>query len=545
MKNEVYLWVALVVVILAAALFFRYFYQSQMSLVLGLSSQQSQLYPYQKATFTIDAFNNGTSAITNMSIGVQVNGNLTTLYKVTLPAGKQASIAYNYSPESPGTYKITALADPGMLYNMADRSKLQANRTLIVLVPQNAMPGQMLPKENITTSQSSTLSGGGFIVATYLNGQYGISRFALTDSKDVSKLLNPIFNLTSPYVKNMSLASAKYSDGSSAYSLWMKSFIAPNIFGVQASALKFNWTNSSSSEGTVTVIRLSNTTTFCSWYSGGWMKMLAYSGSRSCFSIVNASAPNATSSLPSGNIPVFYDRLAIPNSTLLGNYTGISGPGGAYAAKLALFSNSSFVYAGIANSTPQTNLCYGLISTANGTSYCSTYLLPKSGNVSALSLVRTTSYLGTYNLTVFSLVNTSYALAQIPVAVDLMKGFNMSGTPVEFMSGIVNTCAFTSSFPCTNTGYSNGTISFTITNNAGSAIKLNSFKCYTFGAALGPKLNTTLQNGESANVSTGCYDSSGRISTVSLGLKLHLEMNYTIGNETRNQVGNAFIPFAK
>jgi len=545
MKREVYFWVILAAVILSVALYFRYFYQPQISLVLGMSSIHSQLYPFQKATFSIDAFNNGTTLITNMSIGVQINGNLTTLYKLTLPAGKQATIVYNYTPELPGTYKITALADPGMLYNIADRAKVQANKTLTVLVPQNAMPEQMLPKENLTVSQSSNLDNRGYLLATYLNSQYDMNRFALTDNKDVNKLLNPIFNLTATYIRNMSVASAKYVNGASAYSIWMKSFIAPNIFSVQASASKLNWTNSSSKEGAVTVIRLSGTTSFCSWYSGGWIKMFAYAGNSSCFSIVNASVSNATSHLPSGESPMFYNKLTILNSTLLGNYTGISGPGSSYAAKLALFSNSSFIYASISNNTPQTNQCFGLIRTDNGTSYCSTYLMPKSGNVSALSLVRTTAYLGAHNLTVLSLVNTSFAMEQISVSINMLKGFNVSGTPTAFMSGIVNTCAFTESFPCSNAVYSNGTISFTIKNDAGSAIKLNNFKCYTLGAAIGPLLNATLQNGSSANVSTGCYGPSGRISGISLGLKLNLEMNYTIGNETRNQRGSAFIPFAK
>jgi hypothetical protein len=542
MKNEKYAWIAIVAAILLAAAYLKYFYQPVIGIELSMGGSVEQpLYPYQKITLLINASNNGGSVISNMSIGVLINGNLTTLYKVVLPVGKQTTISYNYSPVTPGHYTISAVADPGHFYNLADRSKAITNESFVVSKADTASPSVFLPAHNISGISSENLTKGGYLVSAYILNQYNISRFSLTGNKALDRFLNPILNLTSYYIENITTANANYPDGSSAYSVWIKGYLSPNIFSVAASAAGLKWSNVTTGAGTVTLVRITNNTTFCSWYSGGWMKTLSYQGNATCAYLLNETGlPHQT--LSEGVASQFYEKTLIPNASQLGEFGG-SENDVSYAARLSLFNNASFVYASIANNTPEDGTCYGIISSVNNSHYCSSYILPNSGKIGNFSLIRTTAYVNTYNLTVMSLVNTSTALEQVPVAIGMIKRFNISGSYLQFESGIVNTCSFGSDFGCGNITYSNGTISFRITNKMNESVVLNGISCYTLGSLIATPLNTTLPKGNATNVGTSCYGTAGKLSGVALGLNLKLLLNYSKANVAHLVNGTAFIPF--
>jgi hypothetical protein len=544
MKREIYLWLLVIVVIVGIALYFRLFYQPVISISLGISSQTpATLYPYQKAQLRITVFNNGSSGVNNMSLGVTVNGNLTTLYKVMLPAGKQTMIAFNYSPTSAGAYAIEVVADPGKFYNIANRSAAQASYSLTVVAAENAMPSSMLPKQNILSFKSSSLNGGGYLISAYLSDRYGISRLALTSNPALDRFLEPVLNLTSYYIKNVSVAQATYNDNSSAYAIWIRGFVAPNIFSVATSGSSLSTTNVSTRAGTVTYIKLLNNTSFCSWYAGGWIKILAAYNGSGCTMFVNETA-NASSQveLPGLN-SMFGSRFAaIKNSSSIGNYSGISGSGD-YVGRLLFFRNSSFVYAGIENTTYRNSTCYGVLSLENGTSYCSTYLFSKSQQIGNLSLIRTTAYKGAYNISAFTLVNTSLALAIVPAVVGALQSLNVSGNSLLYKSGIVNSCTFNASFPCSNMSYLNGVATFSLLNNMHSAVKLNSVECYTTGGALPSMMNKTIQSGNSLSISVPCFNLTSQLGGLALGLHLNLALNYSRSNVTQVLTGSAFVPF--
>lgn len=544
MKREVYFWVLIIVVIAAVALYFRLFYQPMLTISLGISSRvPAALYPYQKAMFDINAFNNGSSAVNNMSLGVTVNGNLTTLYKVTLPAGKQTTIGFNYSPTTSGAYVVDVVADPGKLYNLADRSAAQASYSFTVTAAENASPASLLPKQNVSSFKSSSLSNGGYVVSTYIYDQYGISRFALTDNPDLNRFLKPVLNLTSYYIKNISVAQAKYKDNSSAYSIWIRGYIAPNIFSAATTGSSLSTTNVSTKVGNATYIKLLNNTSFCSWYGGGWIKIVAAYNGKNCILIVNETANASSETEFAGLGSLFSGRFAaIKNASFIGNYSGVSGSGD-YIGRLLLFRNSSFVYAGIENTTGRNTTCYGLMNTENGTSYCSSYLFPKSQQIGNLSLIQTTAYKGKYNVSAFSLVNTSVVLALVPEVVGMLQGLNVSGSSLAFKSGIVNSCEFNASFPCSNTTYSNGTATFSILNNMSSEVKVNSISCYTLPGMLPSPVNKMLSSGSSLHISAPCFNLTTKLGGLELDLHLHIALNYSVSNLTHELVGSAFIPF--
>ncbi|MDE1855061.1 MAG: hypothetical protein KGH57_01950 [Candidatus Micrarchaeota archaeon] len=544
MRREVYLWAVLIVAIAAVAFYFRFFYQPTISIALGISpAANAQIYPYQKSQFDINVFNNGSNAVSNMSLGVLVNGNLTTLYKVTLPAGKQATIIFNYSPTLPGSYAISVVADPSKLYNIGDRSHSQAYASLSVLVPENASPSSLLPKSNITLFRHATLTNGAYLLGSYLYDQFNVSTFTLTGNRQLDAFLKPIFNLTSYYIKNMSVGEANYSNnGSAVYSIWVKGYLSPSIFSAATIGSHLSTANVTTAAGTVIYVKMLNDTTFCGWYAGGWLQVLAEKNSVPCYTIINESSADFNPVQMQGLGSRFGAALFIPNSTSLANYSLVSRSGD-YIARLSIVSNSTFVYDTISNGTSINATCFGLIGEANGTSYCNTYIPLKSGKFGSFALIRTTAYKGGYNLSAFSLVNTSLAVSAAVSAEGILQKLNVSGPSVVFKSGVIDTCEFNDSFGCGNVSYSKGNISLKITNKLNASATLNSIKCYQIAGIVGFTVNKTLQSGGSTTANATCYSVSTPINGTALNIHLTLALNYTVSNTTRTVLGSAFIPF--
>jgi hypothetical protein len=542
MKREIYLWIALIVVVALAALGFRYLYQAPISLSLSMngSAARSALYPYQNAALPIVIQNTGGSAVTNMSIGIIINGNLTSLYKVTLPAGKQTMIPFNYSPVTPGTFNITAVADPSRLYPITNRAGTASGATLTVLVPANAAPYGMLPSANLTSLQSANLRRGGYAVDAYINSSFSTGAFAVIGNWAINNFLGPILNLTTYYTYNMTIANAKYVNGDRAYSIWTQGYTSPSIVADAASAAGLTSQRIRTSFGNMTLVKISNGTTLCSWYSGGWLKMLAYVGSRTCYQAINASAGGAVTGAA---YSALYPKVVLKNVSQFANYTGRMGSV-TYAATLSMLgsgSNSSFVYARISNNTAVDNICNGVITNISNRYYCSTYLFPNSGSTSGISLIRTTSYAGTYNLTVMSLVNTSHILPQVQTNINIINSFNFSGMSFRFKSGLVNTCTFNASFPCANVTFSNGQLTFRLTDNMSSGIRLNRVACYSYGVANQTPVGATLAAGAAANFTVPCYSFGGIIPGIPLNLNLNLLLNYSVSNSMKTLAGRAYI----
>lgn len=538
--KETYIWVLLIVVILTAALYLRFFYQPAIGIlvVINGSATAHALYPYQNIQLPLDVLNTGGSQIKNLSIGIERNGNLTTLYKVTLPAGKQTTIPFNYTPTSAGTYAFGAVADPGKLYNIADRTKAESNLTVVVGREENATPYLLLPALNMTSSRNINIRGGGYIIDSYIYSRYNLSNFSLTDNIAVNNFVTPLLDLVSGYIANVSVGDARYSNNSSAYSIWVRGYTSSEIVPTAESAKGLTPRNVTTGVGRVTFAALSNSTTLCSWYSGGWTKLLASSGKRSCAGILNQSAGKVTARQPSR----YLSMINVPNSTALANYSGSFGITN-FASKLYFSRNSTFLYTSIATNTERSNTCYGLINIVNGTSYCSQYIFPVSGSINGTSMFKTTAYIGLYNITVMSLLNTSHLISQVPINIGILRSFNVSGTSQQFVSGIQSTCAFSLTLFCSNITVANGTVKFTLLNGKNSTITLSKIACYQYPPAINVTLNESIASGKSANVTAKCYTLGSVLSGLPISLHLNLVLNYKISNTTQSISGVAYIPF--
>lgn len=540
MNKEVYLWLILIVVVALAALYLRYFYQAQIGLELSLNTTGINLtmYPYQRLELPIIIYNSGASAIENLSVGLFTNGNFTVPYAITLPQGKQVVILYNYSPSKPGTYNIVVTADPGKLYNIPDRSKTTASISLVVKVPENASSYALLPNANRTSVQETNLDKGGYVVQAYLGNKYTTSDFALIKSTQINKILAPLLNDTFNDIYNMSVSTAEYANNDSEYSIWIRGYLnASVVLSLFSKASTSASQNVHTPFGNVTYITLPNSTTLCGWYSGGWLKLFGYVGSRTCYQVLSTGAKNGTS-------PSFVKMPDLTNVTSLANYTG-SGINGKYAATLSL-TPDSFIYAKISNGTSAvaSDTCFGIVDSVNGISYCSTYISSISGQIGNLSLVRTSAYVGNYNLSVFSLSNTSELFYQVPININVVKGFGISGNYLRFTSALADTCAFNASFPCSNMTFANGVIRINVENDFGSAVKLNSLGCLTRGLFNSSNLGgLALAPGKSANLTASCFSNGAVLKGILLNLNLNLLLNYTIANRSQTLTGKAQVPF--
>jgi hypothetical protein len=433
------------------------------------------------------------------------------------------------------------VADPSRLYDIVDREGTVSGAVLSIMAPQKAAPYTLLPSNGLQSREDINLTGSGYAVDSYLYNEYNASEFAFIDNPEINSFIGPVLNITAGWINEAYASTARYNNGDRAYSIWLSSYISPSVVGIAANGRGLTPKYIPTRFGNMTFVQIANGTTFCSWYGGGLLKMLAYSGSMTCYQAINISqygALNASLLGKSANA-----GLNITGGSRLGNYAGVSGAAN-YAATLSLLGNSSFVYAKISNHTVVSNFCYGSMATVNGINYCSTYVIPISGKIGgADELIKTTAYIGTHNLTAMSLSNSLLLSYQVATNIGIIKSFNITGTPMAFQSGLVNTCSFNSSLPCSRPNFGNGNLTFTLKNGMNQSVKLNRLSCYANNVLV---QNSIVMGAQVAahgtyNVTVPCYNILGRISGVALNLNLNLQLNYSVANVTRTLPGQAYI----
>ncbi len=530
MKNERYFWVIFFAAVVIAGLYVRFGYRPQISMSLSFSAgSENASYPYQTFVLPILIKNTGSSAIKGMEIGVFVNGNLSSTYNVTMPAGRNATIEFPYTPKSPGPLNITAVADPGKVYDLADRSAASSETRVNIYAPEEANPLSLLPSGASESYRYETGSIG-YVAFSYLYNTYGIQKFALSDISAVDSFLYPLLNVTFNYVSRFEYAGAEYHNGT-AFSLWTQGYLAPSQYYVAAEARGLNATNSTVSGRSVTLIPFGNRLSMCVWYEGGWTKVLAYNGNGSCLGFVG-SKPNSTASF---------------NSTLQGMVNDIPGSIGTYSSygtsnefgRLLVY-NTSFTYLGVSQTSRGSNKCYGLVESIGNESYCSSYVLTKTGELGNFSLIDTKEIVGGYNVSALTLTNQSDISAHARSDIGFFDYVNVSGNRTVFQSGIQSSCSL-SGFNCTLLGFSRGNISIAIKNLHDYTVALGSISCYDKGSGIPVRISSELGNNATANITAACYDYGKRITSPPLSLNLNLLLNYSAKGSAGTASGSAYI----
>ena len=537
MNREWIFWIALMVVIIAASLYLRTFSSQALSLSVRINSSASgaQMYPYQKLLVPIAVQNTGGSPVEGVTLEVFINGSATTSYDVTIPPGKSTIIAYNFSPTNPGTYNISVVADPGKLYDISDRQGAQSSAKVDVIDAAPAASYSLLPSGNTTSYGEVALSTPGLILSNFFSRSYGVGALSATGPNE--GVVYSLLNISEQYVKNVSASYATYSNGDSAYSVWIKGYLLPSIVGFAVEGRGYAAINYTYKGNSVMFSNFGNGTTMCSWYDGGWVKTVQYTSDVSdCKGIVNGTIKTMNSSMAQLNATI-YNRAFVQNSTQIGSFDYVAHNGTGFAKMLLL--NGSLSLIPIVSKNIGSTQCLGAITEAQNTIFCNVYTTPSLG----YEMLRTTAIIGGYNASVFSLANASPESIGIAgsEAAGLINEIGLPGNSLNFSSPNIVGCSFNDSFGCSNLNANGNAVTFNLTNKLSGTVRINAVACYASVPFEIYHLNRTIASGREENLGAVCYQNGEPVSGLVLYPKLNLYMNYTLGNSTKLIHGNATV----
>lgn len=522
--KEIYLWAVFIVILIAIASYFRFYYQPTLSISIQMQSNNYTIYPYQKVTIPIKINNTGQSTINNISIGLYINGNTTRIYRAYLPSGKQATVDFNYTPTSPGEYLIEAEADPGHLYNIINRQDSYAKTTVRVL--QQEIPAPQINFPNGTDGLDTfNMNSRGYVASLYFDN---FTKYLyLTGSQEVNSFLYPVIDVYSQYISKIYVSHAYYKNYTLA-AVWIQGYISNSSISEAAIG---EGINQSQSRG-ITTIDFGNSTTLCAWYSGGWTKILVSIFGENCTSYINK---NFTHLLPSGKQTS--TLLKNKNASIL-NYTGIS-QNLTYSGDLSLESNS-IVFESIMHGENFSNICYGNILNISNISYCDNQLL--QGNVILDQLERLQ---GSYNASVWWIPESNASQSGFNYSLKLIGSYNFTGQHISFVSAYADSCVFNSNITCSNPFFQtkppNLIINLTLADSYNSTIILTGIACSLIGNTTFSKINVTLAPGSTTSVPSPCYN-YGKIinsSIIPINIPLHMYLNYTLDGKGQKTEGFA------
>ncbi|MDE1825209.1 MAG: hypothetical protein KGH61_00800 [Candidatus Micrarchaeota archaeon] len=537
MNREWIFWIALVAVIIVASLYLREFSNQELSLSVQINSSamNSQIYPYQKLAVPITVQNTGGTPIKSVTLEVLINGSATTSYDVTIPPGKSTTISYNFTPASSGKYNVSVIADPGKLYDVSSRQNAQSAMLVRVLGAEPAASYSLLPEGNTTSYRDATLSASGLILSNFLSRNYVISDLSPVSQND--SVVYSLLNISEQYVKNMSASYAKYANGSSAYSVWIRGYLLPSIVGYAVEGRGYAAVNYTYGGKTVMFSNLGNHTTICSWYEGGWIKTVQYtSAGPNCRGIANGTV-KTMGPLAAGVNSTIYNKTYVQNSTQIGSFNYFAGSRNSFAKMLLL--NGSVSLIPIISQNTVASGCLGVVTSTQNNTFCTIYTPPAYG----YELLKTTALIGGYNASVFSLVNDSpnnIGLAASE-AVGLINGMGLRGPSFNFTSPNLVKCSFNDSFRCSNLTAKGNKIGFNLTNDLGVPVRINAIACYLSIPFAIFRIDVQVPAGGSARLSTVCYQAGVPVNGLLLDPELNLYMNYTYGNSNRLIHGNATV----
>lgn len=523
MVKERYIWAAFFLVVIAMAVYFRFYNQPSMAISVSMQrASTGAVYPYEAVPIRIILSNNGSSAISNLTFGLYINGNVSTIYKASIPAGKQTSVLYNYTPSSSGVYEISMVADPGRLYNIADRQAAQANTTVDVNQQEAAQPYLSLPP-GASGKDTFRLGLSGY-EASIIYDNF-TPYFYLTRSSAINNFIYPVIDVYSQYINSIAVSHGYYKNYSVA-SIWLSGYLSQNAIAEAAIGKGLNV----SYDGNVSVIGFGGGTTMCAWYSGGWTKTVSSILGANCTAFLNYnSAFNYTGP---------YQLLKHANSSIL-NYSGFT-TNTDYAGDMYVSENSIF-YESLTRGGYPYSTCYGDILNLSGLSYCTSSIL--DGNFVVNQLTRES---GGYNFSVWSVAPKSQQEPVALAALNLSASYDLPGPQVLFASAYGSKCFFDSNFTCTNpvlaTNATSGAVSMDLKNGYNSTVELNSISCAILGNAIPKRLGIRIGPGNSTSVSAPCYNESVEInSNTPQQVVLSLKLNYTRSGTTNVSQGAAEI----
>lgn len=545
-RTNLILYCALaVVVVFVVAFAVSQMFGASYRVSVKISTNTTIAYPFQTSYFLVNVTNKGNSSIRDLNIGFYLNGSALHYSTLYLPAGASAHVIENYTYPAEGNYLFLAVVDPAHVLNIKDRNYTQSSTAVEISPPSQPNIYASMPSNNITYTESFTLTSMGLAAAAATASKYNVSIFNNMFTPAQSILVKLFENLY-VVVNAANGAYVKYSNNTAAYSMWIQGRAQPSIVDYLISSFYLKQHNTSINGTNVRFAIVNNKTSMCYLYSGGWTKIFTYfnnSNAGTCLDMINKTYTSEESNTivaqikANRNMTSYQEHFFYTNSTAIGSAlvynNGLSVVG--------FFENHYGFFANLVQNTTAFKgtkpLCRGLIYTNNAASVCSVYVLPTS-NATGFGMVNTTELTPSYRFSLYSLVNQSdLSLAHVNGAA-LLDALNVTNV-ITWKSTFKNTCAFTNtSIGCNATAfdYYTNIAQLTIENKLANALRINTLSCFAPGLRRNQTINTTVAGMSSANVSVACINLPiGNIA--SMYTNYALAMNYTYMNVTHSVAG--------
>jgi hypothetical protein len=554
-----------ILAIIVVAIIFYAITQGLFSSILGPSTYSvlvtlaqvghNSTYPYQTSHYIINVTNTGHNQINNLLVGFYLNGEQQSSNTVSLPPGKSITYLRNYTYPNPGIYQVQAIADPGQLVNLTNRSRAQ--QTIITNISEPQIPNVYgsIPNSNITDTQSFKLSGYGGLSVGAIAQNYNISSVRQLFGPD-TKLSTKIFENGYAYTANIYGAYALYSNNAVAYTAWMDGTITPQVINYIITSFGANVETLSSNSNTSDIgfTKINKNTSICTFYSEGWTKMISYFNNSlpgNCVTIASSTYTPSESNvlidqLETSNELVhlqsglFYINSTISGSTL--SYTNNS------IAATNIFQNDFGLFIGTirklavprpANVFANNSICYGLISDNASGNVCS-YLLPTvTGNYELpYGVVNSTLLTKNFSINMYSLVNNTQLIAAHDNAAHLMDLLKVNESSIQWESNFHNGCSFANtSIGCIykNLSHPNNTVTLNLTNHYNSTVRIDKLNCEIVPGFANVTINRTIAPGAQLAIAQHCQIIA--IPSVAAQTSYTLILTYTLNNKTSTVTG--------
>ncbi|MCL4372331.1 hypothetical protein M1373_03370 [Candidatus Marsarchaeota archaeon] len=520
--------------------------------MLPLNYNPNATYPFNFTTFQILINNTGSTYVKGMQVGFYMDAQGIKYYNVSIPPHQHAYINQSYIYGANGTYNFSVIADPGHIMDISNSSVTQASLQIHVRPPQTPNLYEFLPYNGLNNTLSFSIfpKGMAFVsVAGLTYNQSTFLRFISQAPSIVSKMLFDLSNVAS--IANGVYST--YSNGSSAYGLWLEGELNNSDIKAIESTFSLHGNEMNISGNQVQYMKISNTTSMCSFSSGGWTKIAVYDNSSLHVTCANVVAQNYSSSeyqklkslADSYNaINTKLDNFSYINSTTIGLAVGVSR---ANYSTYRLFQNNAGSFATIFSSHPSINIsknftCNGFVYLNNSTGFstCSYAYVQNSAEFVNLSLVKSVAATPNYNLTVFSFVNRTTIPYAMLNAAELMYKLNLTSAYAKWTPKITSTCNFGSTpINCTfkSFNYSSGKASAVITNKLPGQIRILNVSCSDSNVQPSTKINATVVHNASVQLSFACASLSTPIQVSATETVYNMNMTYMYNNTVHKAVG--------
>ena len=509
-------------------------------------SPQVGLYPYDTSNITIKVSNTGGIGISNMPLDLYLNTTELRAYGVTLQPGQNATIEYNYTFTSPGSYSFQAIADPAELFRISDRSGAQSAAVATVAPAENPDVYTSIPNNGVMSTQAFTLSGTGLAFIWLLAHAYNISSFSGIFGPSAGVTGKTLSSL-SQYISVANGAQATYYNGSKAYTVWLEGPVTPGTIAAYVSSFGSSPVVSSLNGTPLYYFALNGTTSACAYYAGGWTRFVTvYNNSRdyTCASLSSTSFNATESSRMSA---------ALKNDSVLRKAPGMTYSGASlYGSSLSFntsalgfqnfFANQygffdSYVLGSV--QAPQNATCYGLITLYNRTSVCSSYVLPRNGTLNTSVALLDSAAIGrNYTIGIYSMVDRADITSAYTNAGSLLNAFNVSQAYTVWLAPLRNSCGFKqNAIGCHVENFNplNASGTLALHNGMNSSIVLRRVSCFLSNLPSTEYLNTSIAQGQNATVPVSC--SSLTSAVVSAETSYVLALNYTVSGSNAVAAG--------